>query len=257
MKYRDAAARLDAILDRVTGHGFLTVGELTQAIGVSNMTIRRDLARLEASGKVRLVHGGVSAAASGENSFLHRRRLNWDAKTAIAQAAAGLIGPEETIAIDAGSTAQRLLESLGAGFTGTIVTHSVPVITGALAAGRFRVIALGGDLLPDSAAFAGPLSVEAASRLRVRSFFLGAAAIDERGVYVAADAERPTKLALMAIADRTILLADHSKFDISAPVLLCDLRAIDSLVTEAPAPRRVAKSLEANGVRVVLPAAND
>jgi hypothetical protein len=78
-----------------------------------------------------------------------------------------------------------------------------------------HVIGLGGDLLVESQAFVGPMTVDATSRVRVRTCFLGAAAADERGVYVATDIERPTKQALMDIADEVILLADHAKFGTS------------------------------------------
>ena len=99
-----------------------------------------------------------------------------------------------------------------------------------------RVIALGGEVHGPSRACTGPLAVEGARTLRVRTFFLGAAAVDSRGVYVEADLERPTKLALIGIADRVVLLADRSKFGRSAPVRLCPLSALSALITDAVLP---------------------
>ncbi|MCF3948316.1 DeoR/GlpR family DNA-binding transcription regulator [Acidiphilium sp. AL] len=254
MKYGAADARLEAIHARLASAGFLTVADLAATIGVSEMTVRRDLARLAAADRVRLVHGGAQAteAVPREGSFLHRQLQNETAKDAIASAAAALIGPQDSIAIDAGSTALRVLERLDPGFAGSIVTHSVPAIVTAMERGRYRVIALGGDLFRDSAALVGPLATDAAARLRVRTLFLGAAAIDSRGVYVAADIERPAKRALMTVADRVILLADHTKFSRSAPVLLCGLDALDVLVTEQPVAEPIRAALISAGVAIVV-----
>jgi hypothetical protein len=83
-------------------------------------------------------------------------------------------------------------------FLGSVVTHSVPVIQLMLNRGSGRVVGLGGDVLPESQAFVGPMTVDAAAGLRVRTLFLGAAAVDDRGVYVATDIERPTKQAQIA-----------------------------------------------------------
>jgi DeoR/GlpR family transcriptional regulator of sugar metabolism len=73
----------------------------------------------------------------------------------------------------------------------------------------------------------------------VQTLVLGAAAVDDRGVYVSTDNERPTKLALMSIADRVVLVVDSSKFRVSAPVRLCDWDRISSVVTDAPPPSEV------------------
>jgi DeoR/GlpR family transcriptional regulator of sugar metabolism len=235
MRYRSANIRLSAIQSQVDSAGFLSIAQLAQLIGVSEMTIRRDVATLAAGGTLRLTHGGVHSTGGANNQpFQRRQQLNWAAKEEIARKAVELIGLQDSIAIDAGSTTLRLLDRIPAEFKGSIVTHSVPAIATALGRNQYRIIALGGEVLRESAAMVGPLATEAASRLRVRSFFLGAAALDERGVYVAADIERPTKRALMEVADQVVLLADHAKFSQSAPVLLCGLEAIDILVTDLP-----------------------
>lgn len=235
MKYRNAAGRLAAIQSQVDAAGFLTVADLALAIGVSEMTIRRDIATLAASGRVRTAHGGVHSLAGKalvNETFQERLRQHSAEKDAIARAAVSLIGREDSIAIDAGSTTLGMLDYLPNDFSGCIVTHSVPVVSIAMGRGQFRTIALGGDVLRENASMVGPLATEAAASLRVRRFFMGASAIDHRGVYVAADIERPTKKALMEMADEVILLADHTKFSRSAPVLLCNLNELDFLVTD-------------------------
>lgn len=251
LRYRDAAARRDAILQRLRLAGFCAVGELAEELSVSEMTVRRDLRQLEADHEVRLVHGGASLRPGSLSStqFSSRAESNGAAKRTIAHGAAALIGPRDTIAIDAGTTAYQLARALPEEFTGCVVTHSVPVIQHMLSRPPVRVVGLGGDLYHPSQAFAGPTTVEMASSLRVRTVFLGAAALDERGVYCDADVERPTKRALMSIADEVVLLVDHAKFATSAPVLLCRYEEIGTLVTDRPPPAAVTSALAAAGTR--------
>lgn len=253
MKYRNAAGRLATIQSHVDAAGFLSIAELALAIGVSEMTIRRDIATLVASGRVRTAHGGVHSAGkvAVKESFQERLRQNAGEKNKVAQLAVRLIGREDSIAIDAGTTTLRLLDHIPFDFAGSIVTHSVPVVAAAMDRGHFRTIALGGEILRENASMIGPLATEAASSLRVRRFFLGASAVDTRGVYVAADIERPTKKALMAIADEVILLADGAKFSRSAPVLLCELQELDFLVTDRPVTAAMASKLRECGVMIL------
>jgi DeoR/GlpR family transcriptional regulator of sugar metabolism len=254
MRYDSAPQRRRVIMERLSETGFVSVSSLTENLGVSDMTIRRDLRKLEQDGAVRVVHGGVSALHGPLHNpaFVSRARMDAAAKKAIADTALGLVSERDTIAIDAGTTTYALARALPQDFAGTIVTHSVPVIQLLLNRGRGRVVGLGGELLHESQAFAGNMTVDAARGLRVKTLFLGAAAVDERGVYVATDNERPTKLALIGIADRVVLLADHTKFTASAPVLLCPHESIGTLVTDVDPPRAIRDHFRATRTDVIV-----
>jgi DeoR/GlpR family transcriptional regulator of sugar metabolism len=251
MKYSSADSRREAIMARLRGCGFVVASDIAHDLGVSEMTVRRDLRLLHESEGIQVVRGGASLAVNaGNGSFDTRWTAGTDAKRRIAERACAWIDEGDTIALDAGTTAYQLARSLPAGFSGCVVTHSVPVLELLASRVNIRVIALGGDLYRPSRAFAGPMTVEAASRLRVRTFFLGAAAVDARGVYVAADVERSAKLKLMEIADRIVLLADRSKFGKSAPILLCDFSHIEALVTDGVVPADLTAALETQHVRL-------
>ena len=256
LRYDSAPARRRSILAALRESGFVSVADLTRDLGVSDMTIRRDLRKLEQEGEVRVVRGGVSALQGPLHNpaFVSRAGRNAEAKRVIAQVARDMTRSADTIAIDAGTTTYALAQALPDSFRGSIVTHSIPVIQLMLNRGISKVVGLGGELLSESQAFVGPMTVDAASRLRVRTFFLGAAAVDERGIYVATDNERPTKQALMDIADEVVLLTDHSKFDLSAPVLLCPLDRITTLITNAPPPANVIDQLASANVALVIAA---
>ena len=234
LRYDSAPQRRRAILGAVRDSGFVSVTELTRRLGVSDMTVRRDLRKLAHQGTVRIVHGGVSLVSPSQHSpaFAGRAGEHAAGKRAIGEAVARGLPLRGTVAVDAGTSTYAAVQALPDTFRGTIVTHSIPVMQLLLTRGLGGVVGLGGELLPESQAFVGPRTVEAIAGLRVQTLLLGAAAVDERGVYVATDNERPTKLALMSIADRTVLLVDSSKFGASAPVHLCGWEDISRVVTD-------------------------
>lgn len=242
---RGGAARREEILRRLQAAGFVSVTTLTGELGVSDMTVRRDLKLLAAAGEVRVVHGGASLPHGTLRTadFAGRSERELDAKRRIARYAVGLVGLTDTIAVDAGTTAFELAAALPDGFRGCVITHSVPVLQHMLHLPGARVIGLGGELLADSQALVGALTVAALGGLHADIVFLGAAALNHRGVHVATDLERPTKQALTDVADRVVLLADHSKFSASAPVRLVPLDGVDVLVTDAPVPETMAGPL--------------
>lgn len=254
MKYRAANERLIAIEQEVGLAGFLTVADLVAKFGVSEMTVRRDLAILEKAEKIRLSHGGVhyAGAALSSPGFLGRRQLNKQEKERIGKAAASMVRPHDTIAIDAGTTTLCVVDYLPLVFSGTIITHSVPAINAGLERANCNVIGIGGDLLRESAAMVGPMTTDAVAGLRARIFFLGAAAIDIGGIYVNVGIERPTKSAIQTISSEIVLVADHTKFGITAPVQLCRLGDIDVLVTDAPIPADLRPAFREAGVKVVV-----
>lgn len=255
LRYRDAPERRDAILSRLTATGFLTISEVAETLGVSEMTARRDVKRLAEDGDVLAVRGGLRLPADAPQASEFSRRLSTgtDAKARVAAAAAARVRPDDVIAIDAGTTAFQLAAALPADFAGTVVTHSVPVIDLMMDRPNATVIALGGDVYRPSRALVGSATIAAARDLRVRTFFLGAAAVDGRGVYASADVERNVKNTLMDIADRVVLLIDHDKFAATAPVRLCGWEQLSAVVSDRVPPPDVAADLRRHGVELVLP----
>lgn len=240
---------------RLQEAGFLSVTALTQLLGVSDMTVRRDLKRLAESGEVRVVHGGASLPHGTLRTadFSSRGSRKLEAKRRIARLAVELIDPGATVAIDAGTTPFEVAVALPDDFHGTVITHSVPVLQHMLHRSSTRVIGLGGELLADSQALIGALTMEALGRLHAQIVFLGAAAVNPRGIFIAADLERHTKQMLMSIGDRVVLVADQSKFTASAAVRLASLDQIDVLVTDEAPTAAIARAFKQAGVTVIHP----
>jgi len=254
MRYGQATGRRDQILNRVQRAGFCSVTELAQELGVSDMTIRRDVRRLEVDGEVRLVHGGISLthATLRTSEFTARAGMSAEAKNRIAVAAVAHLRHGDVVGIDAGTTAFAVATHLPERFVGYVVTHSVPVMQHLLNVPAVRMTGLGGELHTPSQAFAGTSTVEQARRLRLSTFFLGVAAADAEGVYVEAEIERDTKNTLVDVASNVVLVVDHRKFEKSAPVRLCGFDRIQQLVTDEEPPAPVRDALQRWRTKVLL-----
>ncbi|CAH2603901.1 DeoR/GlpR transcriptional regulator [Rhodovastum atsumiense] len=258
LRYRDAPQRRAAILDHLRVTGFVTVSEVAERLGVSEMTVRRDARRLHEEGEAISLRGALRLpAAPGaeeetDDEYRRRERVANAAKAAIGKAAAAEIRSGDVVAIDAGTTACQVAAALPADFAGTVVTHSVPVLNLLLERPAATAIALGGDLYRPSRALVGSATVEAVRRLKVRTFYLGAAAADLSGIYAAADVESLVKQTLMSIADRVVLVLDHLKFEATAPVRLCSWDALEMVVSDQPPPPPIAGLLQQRQIRLLV-----
>ncbi|MGC3955829.1 MAG: DeoR/GlpR family DNA-binding transcription regulator [Propionicimonas sp.] len=252
MRYRDAPARREAILELLGSTGYLRVGEVAESLGVSEMTARRDLKRLAEDGAVDSVRGGIRMAAAdpSPSEFELRRASEAAAKAAVGLFAAETIRPADVIALDAGTTAYQVAEHLPSDFRGTVVTHSIPVIDLLSRQPQGRLIALGGEAFRPSKALVGSMTTGNAQGLRVATFFLGAGGVDQRGIYASADVERGVKQVMMDIADQVVLVIDHRKYETPAPVLLCDWNRINRVICDEEPPPAIAHALKAAHVVV-------
>lgn len=246
--------RAAAILAEVQRSGFASITALSDALAVSDMTIRRDVRRLAREGELRIVHGGVSLphGTLRTATFAGRAEQEAGAKQRIAEAAVALLSPNATIAIDSGTTGYAVAAALPRDFHGSVITHSVPVLQQMLNYPHATVICLGGELLAESQVLIGPRTTAAAQSLAVDTFFLGANSVDQRGIYLRGDRERPVKAALMANSARVVLLADGTKLTHTAPVHLADLDAISTLITNGPVPQELKRRCAELGVEIIL-----
>lgn len=247
-------ARQVRIMDLLTQRGFYGTAELAATLGVSDMTVRRDLRPLAASGTVRVVHGGVGLPHNGFHVPGFSGRVDEDAagKAAIAASALDFVHPGDAIVIDAGTTCLALALALPASFAGKIITHSVPVLQRTLSLSAARTIGMGGELLHDSQAFVGEAAVDTLKSLRATTAFVGVAALDEDGLYIEREMERSIKCAVMGSAKKVVVLASARKFGHTALVRLGGLQGVDVLVTDVAPPPTLKRALRSAHVRVVV-----
>jgi DeoR/GlpR family transcriptional regulator of sugar metabolism len=237
-----ARHRQSLILQAVRNDGSARVSDLTQQLGVSDMTIRRDLEVLAKDGLVEKVHGGAVLPGSHgghEPGFEDKLVLERPEKTSIARTAAGLVRPGTAIAIAAGTTtfalAQCLLDVPGL----TIVTNSLRVanLFGGNRTPDVASVVLTGGMRTASDALVGPVADLTIASLHFDTLFLGCTGLDpEVGLSTPNLAEAETNRALIKVARRVVVLADHTKWGVVSLASFAPVDKINVLVTDVLLP---------------------
>jgi DeoR/GlpR family transcriptional regulator of sugar metabolism len=233
-----ARQRQTLILARVREDGGVRVADLARELGVSDMTVRRDLDILDGRGLIEKVHGGATAlpgSALFEPGFAAKSSLQESEKESIADAAMALVLPGTAIGISAGTTtyalARRLIDVPGL----TVVTNSVPVADVLHRAGRAdQTIILTGGVRTPSDALVGPFAVAALRTIHLDQVFMGVHGMDPRSGFTTPNVlEADTDRALAAAGRRLIVVADSSKWGVIGISSIATLDEADTLVTDA------------------------
>ncbi len=255
-----ATQRRELILAAVERAGGVRVSELTELLGVSDMTVRRDLEQLEAHGWLRKVHGGavLTASSTEEPGFEAKSFLQQPAKRAIAARAVTLVEPNTAIALSAGTTTWMLARGLqGTTEALSVVTNSTTVADMLAAGGQpseMSVVLTGGVRTP-SAALVGPIADRAIASLHVDRLFMGVHGMDARAGYTTPNlAEAQTNQALIASARQLIILADSTKWGNVGLADFGRLSIADVLITDDGITAEARRVLEDQvGELIVVP----
>jgi DeoR/GlpR family transcriptional regulator of sugar metabolism len=249
-----AAERHRAILNLLQRGGSVRVADLARSFQVAEETIRRDLERLEAEGRLQRSHGGaVTLDTHGrEIPFTERELKSQAEKAAIGQAAALKIREGDTLFIDASSTALALACALPDTRL-TVLTNALKVALELSSRPHVRVIGMGGLLASESLSFVGPLTEKLLPDYHVDKFFFSCKGVDfERGISESNEMQGALKHKLLAIASERYLLADHAKFGIRGLTRFAELADLTEIVTDKQTPPAVLRQLKECGVNVVV-----
>ena len=233
-----ARQRQEAILREVDRTGGVRVSELVGTLGVSDMTVRRDIEVLASNGLVLKVHGGAAALvgrSADEPGFQVKSGLNPVPKSAIARVVAGLISPGSSVAISAGTTTYAVAQELLNVPDLTVVTNSPRVAELLHTAQREHLtVVLTGGVRTPSDALAGPVADTTLGSLHVDTLILGVHGLDPvAGLTTPNLIEAATNRALIATARRVIVVADKSKWGVIGLSTFATLDQVDVLVTTA------------------------
>jgi len=244
------------LLGIVAQEGFVSVADSAKRFGVSDMTIRRDLRRLEESGEVLRTHGGALArpaagARTQEPSFNQRERENQAAKSAIARAAAAMVRPGEAIALDLGTTVLEMAHALSGASGISVFTNSLRAAL-ALADSMITTYIPGGQLRGPEMSVCGSITLSQLENYRLDRVFLGISGITSDGVFDYSVEETEIKRLYIRQSAEVVVLADASKFDRWSLVKVAELPRIHVLVTDRLPEGLLLRALEEAGVRVVV-----
>ncbi len=228
--------RGQAILDLAFAGNPLNVDSLAQGLGVSQETVRRDLARLDRAGLLRRVHGGAVAVQPGqlveEGAFDARMRQAVAAKRAIAAHVAAGLRAGESLFIDTGSTTVFLAQALVACKGLTVITNSARIASLAAKGEDARIIMLGGEFRSSGAETVGAATLAQIAQLRADHAILTVASVTAAGCYDIDPAEADIARAMVSRAAQVTVLADSSKFDRGGVFEVCALSQVTRLVTD-------------------------
>lgn len=247
------------ILQDIQSNTEMSVTELSQRFGVSEVSIRRDLTQLEETGLIQRNHGTAQAVfRPGQTPpFDARVFQNADAKRAIGQAAVSLIHPGETIFLDAGTTdletAKSIPDELLEDGKLTVVTRSLSIASTFRNQRKTRLIVFGGMYVHDFDTFVGPQVEHALQSIHVNTLFIGIDGISLlRGVTTDNVLETSLYPAMTSCADKVVVVSDSSKIGVNQLQTILSLSQIHTFITDSHAPNEFVISLREKGIEVIV-----
>jgi len=251
MSDRDRDERLIAFLRT---HGPASVEVLAREYGVGVSTIRRDLQRLAAAGRVLRTYGGATLAErplGGRNG--EPTRAAAEKQRVAAAAAARLVHDDQTIVVTSGTTALEFARQLVDRHNLTVITNSLDVAQVLLDRDGIQLVVLGGVVRPGMHSLLGHLTEQATREMRADTLFMGVGAISlSLGVMNDYMPEILTDRALRSMASSVVVMADSGKFDLVAPAFVFGLDEIDVIVTDSGVRPEIVDDLTARGIKVII-----
>jgi DeoR/GlpR family transcriptional regulator of sugar metabolism len=243
--------RHELILRTLRSEGPAPVGVLAERLGVSQATVRRDLVHLDREGRLTRVHGGAMTIAEDDEPFAQVAAERAGDKESVARRAAGLVADGDTVLLDIGTTSHRLARHLRDRAL-TVITSSLAVYEELKDAEDVQLVLLGGVVRRSYHSMVGFLTEDALRQVHADTVFLGASGIRHDGqVMDSTVVEVPVKRAMVAAADRVVLLADAGKFPGTGLAKVCGPEALDVVVTSSGADGPTCAALGEAGVEVL------
>lgn len=253
-----AEERQRAIADQVRTHGRASVTALADRFEVTSETVRRDLAVLERAGSLQRVHGGAVKAGAvevlDELGLDQRESAHTEEKASIARAAMRFLPSDGgSVIFDAGTTTYQAAKLLPADRRLTVISTSLQLGQALTAHERATLLMVGGRVRGLTQAAVGADTVAALSRMRASVAFVGTNGISEaHGLSTPDVEEAAVKSAIIAAAQRVVVLADSSKMNRDDFSSFASLDDVDVLITDDGIDPEFSAALSARGIEVVI-----
>lgn len=249
-----STARHAGIVERLRSDGRVEVADLAETFATSEVTVRRDLDVLAEAGVLRRVRGGaVSLLMRGEElPFAMREVESAAVKERIGAAAAGLLREGEAVVLDSGTTGLAVARAL-VGRRLTVMPLSLHGAAVLSVSASTNLLLPGGTARFGEGSLVGPMTEANLAALRFDTTVLTCCGLSPQGGVSAHDVQdAAVKRAAVAVAARTVLVAESAKFARTALAVVCPSAHLDVLVTDHGAPPAALARLREAGVQVVL-----
>lgn len=243
------------IIDYLKKNSFVKVVDLARSLGVSVVTIRKDLKTLEEKDLLHRTHGSASPSKSNvvDLPVQEKSEINSEKKAAIARAANELIEEGDSILLTSGSTIEAFAKVLTPKGLLNVVTPSVRVGIYLSEKENVDIMMLGGRLIVKSLSVRDAYTEEGLKYVRCSKAFFSCDGFDvDGGITTAFEAEARVTNSMLNVASEVVLLADSSKLGKSGFGRICDISRIDVLITDNALPQALRERFEDEGVKVII-----
>lgn len=240
------AERLEKIIEMFNKDDVIKISQISKALDVSEMTIRRDLKLLEERGHVEYIHGGgkkVQKNIFRELSHSEKKAIMVEEKKHIAKVAADLIEDDSTVFIGVGTTNELIYDYIDATNV-KIITNSITVFSKFLDDDRFELILVGGRIRKRTGAFVGSLANDLISKIKVKIAFIGVNGIYKDSITNSNEEEGELQKNILNNSIEKYILCDHSKFNKEDFYKFYDLKDITALITDYKIDLKIKKEYE-------------
>jgi DeoR family transcriptional regulator, aga operon transcriptional repressor len=247
--------RHQRIITKVQREGYVKVLDLCKDLNVSSVTIRKDLKLLEDKNLVYRTHGGVSLSNpyTTDKHVNEKEKIQSGEKTQIGVAAAALIEANDCIIIGSGTTVLALAKHINPKGNLTVITAALPVAMELNHHAQIEVIQLGGILRKSSSSATGPYAEKVLEDFSCNKLFLGVDGIDiEFGLTTTNAMEAHLNRKMITASQRTVILADSTKFGKRGFGRICGLEDIEQIITDDGVSDHTVKTLQGMGIEVTI-----
>jgi DeoR/GlpR family transcriptional regulator of sugar metabolism len=248
-----AVERRRLIADNLRVRGVVSVGEMAEALGTTEITVRRDLRAMAKDGLLLRAHGGavLPSAIGHEPSYSEKAHQAGTEKASIARLALDMIMPGDSILVGPGTTTLALARLLGDINELTVVTNSLLVAQALMSSPKVEVILTGGTLRRSIHALVGPAAEDSVRALRAsKTFISGNGFTAERGLSTPSPLVAATDRAFAGAAQQVVVLADHTKIGQDTMCQTVAVARVHTLITDGRADPVVLAAIREAGVDV-------
>ncbi len=247
--------RIQYILSALMDHNMMTVSELSEKLGVSTVTVRKDVRALAEQNLIVRQHGKVMLPTSGQQNYLPfqmRSMTQSEEKRCIAAAAAAMIEKNDAIILDSGTTTLAIADQLRGCSPVNLATNSVS-IAHLLSESNHMISLAGGQMLNHSMCTAGPDAENFFHSIQAEKAFIGISGVwDDLSLTTGLRPEAATKMAMIQAAKKVIVVAANDKFHRSQMFNFCAADKIDVIITTWPElPPHILQQIERHHIQLI------
>jgi len=249
-----AEERQQKILQEVKHRRAVKIFELNKLFNVSEMTIRRDLEKLDNQGLLQRTYGGALSIerTAFEPTFQEKESMNIEEKRRIGIAAASMINEGDTVCVTAGTTIMQIVKNLNMKSI-TIVAISLNIAFELSKLPNVKLFTIGGEIRTGSYAMVGPQAIKFLQKLYVDKLFLGVNGFSiEYGLTTPSPSEAEICQTIIKIAKEIIVVADHTKLETVSFSKITDIDCVDKLITDSSIDEKYVQQLQEKGVEVII-----